>query len=182
MKGRGGKSKLVIVAAREQAIGAEYVIGAGGDGRRPRQGIVVQLGGNARLFENVADVGQQAVGNIDGAARDAAQPAAQVDARLRRMQAGETGFKLRSLKPHAAGEMGEAEGRVAAGPGYPDIITGLRPVAALGQAGRQLPHDGNADAQRAARGVAANEFDAKAPGHGKKTARKGRDPGLVGGR
>ena len=142
----------------------------------------MQLGGNARLFENVADVGEQAVGNIDGAAGDAAQPAAQVDARLRRMQAGETGFELLSLKPHAAGEMGEAEGRVAGGPGHPDIITGMRPVAAQGQAGRQLPHDGDADAQRAARGVATDEFDAKACGHGKKTAHKGRDPGLVGGR
>ena len=59
-------------------------------------------------------------------------------------------------------------------------LDGLGVLARLRQAGRQLPHDGNADAQRAARGVAANEFDAKACGHGKKTARKGRDPGLVG--
>ena len=77
----------------------------------------------------MAEIGEQTVGDVDCAARKAAQPHAEIDARLRRVQPGEAGFERRALQLHAPFEVGERERRFSGRTREPDIVPGERRVA-----------------------------------------------------
>ena len=86
---RRGKRELVIVAAGEQTLRCERLVRAGGDRLCARQALPTELGADAGGLENVAEVAEQAVGDVDGSVRQSAQPSSQLDLRLGRMQARE---------------------------------------------------------------------------------------------
>jgi len=79
---RRGEQQLVIVAAGEQAIVGERFVRAAGDRPRPRKAVPEELRADAGRFQDMTEIGEQPVGDVDRAARKAAQPLAQLDARL----------------------------------------------------------------------------------------------------
>ena len=64
--------------------------------------------------------------------------------------------------------------------GHPQVVAGLRAVAPQSRAGGGFANGRDAEVERSARRVAADEVDAITPGAGKKSLGKRRQPGFVG--
>ena len=78
--GRRGEQQLVVVAAGERRVARAGQVAGGG---RERQRVGMQLGADPGDLEDVAEVGDQAVRDVDRRARDAAQRLAEREARPR---------------------------------------------------------------------------------------------------
>ena len=87
----------------------------------------------------MSEIGQQSVGEIDGAVRDAAQAHAQRDPRLRRIAARASqrasSRRAQSQPPLA---MRHGQRSVAEPPGHPDFVARSRAVAAQRLAARHF--------------------------------------------
>ena len=71
--GGGGEQQLVVVAAGGAGAEGEGGVTAGGLQRGERQGLFADHGADRGLFEDVAEVAQEAVGDVEHAAGEAAQ-------------------------------------------------------------------------------------------------------------
>jgi hypothetical protein len=178
---RGGKGQLVVVAAGEQALLRQHRIGAGLE-RGARQQGEVDVRRQGGTLEDVADVGEQAVGNVDRRRRQAAQGEPERDARLRTVQRGEAGRHRRPAQTDFSLTVGQPECRQAGRAGHPQVVA--VPPAGAGQRLplRHFAEHGGRQVERAARGVAADDVHPECVGAGEQAAREGGDPVLVGGR
>src|SRR2546425_568205 len=116
-----------------------------------------ELRAPAGRFQDMAEIGEQAVGDVDRAARKAAQPHAEIDARLGRVQAGEAGFERRAFELHAPLQVGERERRLPGRAREPDIVPGARRVALERELRRHLAHHGDRDRKGPSGRVPADE-------------------------
>src|SRR5712692_7654290 len=65
LRGRRREHELVVVAAGEQAIGGERRVRAFGDRLRSRQALPSELGADTGGFQDMAEIGEQAVRDVD---------------------------------------------------------------------------------------------------------------------
>ncbi len=120
----------------------------------------------------MAEIAGEAVGNVDRGVRQAAQPLAELDARLGLMQPS-----------GGLGDLGmrETKGRAAELARHPDLVAGARAGAIERHARRHLAHRGDGDrALRRARRVAADQVDAETLGEREEPRGERLQPGLIG--
>jgi hypothetical protein len=173
---RGGKGQFVVVAAGEQACCVQAV-GAGLERGARQLEVDAPPGGT---LEDVADVGEQAVGDVDRRRRQAAQGEPERDARLRPVQRGEaignrrpgqTDFSLRWASP-------SAPGRACRTPRLR-----RRPARRRGVSACPCGTSPNTVAQRLSGPRVVSPPMTSTPnclGAGEEAAREGGDPGFVG--
>src|SRR5574341_1014922 len=158
LRERRGEGELVVVAAGEHAALLELFVFQLPENARPRYPLVLHLGRDARALADMPEIARQPIRNVDRGARELAQPLAELDARLRRVQALRG---LRDLRMH------EPERRAAELAGDPEVVAGARARALERHAGRDFAERGNAaDAKVGARRVAADEIEVVALGQG----------------
>src|SRR3954468_19026124 len=104
-----------------------------------------------RALENVREVAGEAVRDVDGGAREPAQPLAERDARLGLVQALRGAGDLRTR---------EREGRAAELARDPDVVARTRAGTRQRLARRDFAERGDIDRKRTACGVAADQLDA----------------------
>ena len=127
------------------------------------------------------DIRQQAVGYVDCRMRQRAplQGKAQFDARHRLLQQTDATRVQRFRQADFALQARKTERGKTGVPRHPDVVAATRAIAAQGASGGQLAQRGDAERERAARRIAADEVDAVTPGAGEKALAERADPGLV---
>ena len=150
-----GEDQFVIVAAREQSRQEPWIVGENGAARiGQRHASGLHGGRHAGSFTDVAEIGDQSVGDVGAGAGHTDQPTAEREPRLRpaialHRRRRQTGFERARVLP---GQLAEADDAVADGSGDEDGIS--RPGAAASQlaAGLDRAEGGDGDAERAGRG------------------------------
>jgi hypothetical protein len=118
----------------------------------------------------VAEILREAVGNVDGGVREAAQPLAELDARLGLVQA---------LRGCRVARLLERERGAAQLARDPDVIARPRTAAHQREARGHLAEDGDAQGERPARGIAAHEVDIESSRERVEAFGEGGDPRFV---
>ena len=170
--GGGGKAEFVVVAAGQLAIEGE---GAGRlSGSAPWAGGAldgVHRRRQAGTVGDVAEVGEQPVGNVDGGAGDADGNQPRATRGRGCSQGGEAkpppGFGQDDL----ALELSQAQGRQARAAGTQMSSPGRAP-SGVARPGRHFAQSGDAQVQGAAGGVAADHVDAAGRRHRRKPSAK----------
>ncbi len=183
--GGGGEAQFVIVAAVQRAVTGAIAAEQFAQCRRHRQCIGIDFGAYTAACSDVAQVGQQAVGDVDGGMRECTQAQAQGDARGGTQQAQAQGFVVGqqgggsdvqcALLPQA-----QCTGSIAESAADPDVIANLCAITTQGLAAGYLAHRGDRQRQRATRGVTADQGDVMLVGQGEKAIGEGIDPVFAG--
>ena len=157
------EAKFVIVASGQREVaslrgGKRFM-----QGRRKRQRIRVDFRADAAARADVAEVREQAVGDIDARGRDAAQGQPCRDARLRPVEPFaqcrkpcrrmRLRFAQRMQRRRRVAQRTRDENRIA------DLRAGARQRGLFGHEAQR----GHRDAQRPARGIAADQRDLELP-------------------
>ena len=101
---RGGKQQFVVVAARGTGPESTCGVAAGRDQRIKRQG-----GADAGLFEDVIEIAEEAVGDVEHGAGQAAQGEAEFNPRLRAVQGGKAVVAIGGGEADFAAQVGKAQ-------------------------------------------------------------------------
>ncbi len=125
------------------------------------------------------EVAGQAIRNIDRRRGDAAQRRAQRDPRRRHFQSRAARGQRVGGERRAPGQRGERERGIAELPRYPDVVTGRGTCSRQRVPRRDLADDRDAQIERSARRVAADEIDAMRIGKREKSARERGQPAGV---
>ena len=89
----------------------------------------------------MGEIAREAIGNVDGRSREAAQPLAECDARFGLVQARKHRIGIRAFEPCAPELVHEPERRTTELARHPDLVAGLRACAVQRKTGRHFPHD-----------------------------------------
>ncbi|MOA16145.1 hypothetical protein D3C78_1363400 [compost metagenome] len=162
--GRQGEDQHVVVAAAQRQLQGPLAGGrAQGSGQRHPLGVDEQRHGG--LLGDVPAVGEQAVGDVQRRAGQAAQGLAEKQLRLRRPVARQQLAIALTVRITLAEHQGQRRGRLAGRPADAQQIAGPRARAQQGLADRQAAEHGDVDVQRAAGGVAADQGKIAGTGH-----------------
>ena len=126
----------------------------------------------------MAEVAGQPVGNVDRGTGQVAQGEAQRHPWLGSVEP-RPGRVVRRQRPVCL-PLGDREGRRAELAGYPEVVARLRAVAAQGRAGGHLADHRDADVERPARGVAADQLAVEAVRQREHAPAESLQPGFVG--
>src|SRR3989442_8525079 len=180
---RCSEAQLIIVAACQQTIERQTAFVAdetaiqdcGTRQRRELQGCA-----DARGVEDVAEIADEAIGNIDRRSRDAAQPLSQLDPRCGPQQRAFTLRELVGSKGYTAPMMRHTDRRVAQRSGDEHRVTGAGAAPAQRLSRRRLAEDRHAEVERTLGRVAADQVHAVCIGKREETARERSNPRRVG--
>jgi hypothetical protein len=143
--------------------------------RGERQALALQRDRHPAARGDMAGVGEQAVGDIDRGRGEPAQREPQRDPRRRLRE-----HPRRLVARAARQELSQAQRRGARMAADPDLVARARAIAAQREPGRHAAVDLDGDAERSARGVAADQRDMVAPRERGKAAAEPGEPGLIG--
>src|SRR5207253_188460 len=176
---RCGKAQLIVVATRQQAIERKAAFISGEtliQDRGTRQRRELKGCAHARSIENVTEIADEAIGNIDGGGRDAAQAISELDPWRRPQQCSFTLRKLVRGKDHALPMMRESERGIAQPAGDKDRVTrtGAAPAQRLSR--RHLAQDRHAEIERTLGRITADQIHVVRIGKREETARERANP------
>ncbi len=179
--GGGGETQLVVIATAQCAVTRTVAAEQIAQRVRDRQRIGIDVCGQVAARGDVAQIGQQAIGDIHRCMREGTQAQAEGDARRRPQQAQAQAFVVgqqrgggdaqRTLLPQA-----QRAGGITQRATDPDVIACLCAVAPQGLATPDLAHRGHRQRQRTARGVATDQRDVVLVGQGEEAIGEGLDP------
>ncbi len=154
MVGRNGHQQLVVIPAGERRLPglglAQRVHQTGGQGQRPG----LEVGADARALEDMPQVGEQAVGDVDGRRGQPAQRLAGGQPRLGKQVA----LQQRVVKiTLPALPKRQATGAAPQRPGHRDQVAGPGSAAGQGLAGGHFAHHGHTNGGGATGHVAAHQ-------------------------
>ena len=128
----------------------------------------------------MAEITDEAVGNIDRRGRDAAQPLSELDARRGPQQRRLALAELVGGKGYAAPVMRHSERRVAQRSGDEHSVTGAGAAPAQRLSRRRLAEDRHAEVERTPGSVAADQVHTVRVGKREETARERCNPSRIG--